>query len=137
MFVNRSKEIARIQSSLSQKSAQLIALYGRRRCGKTTLLQNVLPPDAIYFAADLREMSLQNAALAKEIGSYIPGFERAVYPDWEILFQSFNQAIKEPVTLVIDEFPYLVKNCPELPSVLQKMYDNRVHLHFHLIICGS
>jgi AAA+ ATPase superfamily predicted ATPase len=137
MFVNRSKEIARIQSSLSQKSAQLIAIYGRRRCGKTTLLQNVLPPDAIYFAADLREMSLQISSLAREIGSFVPGFERAIYPDWEILFQSFNQAIQKSVTLIIDEFPYLVRNCSELPSVLQKFYDHKANIRFHLIICGS
>jgi len=28
-------------------------------------------------------------------------------------------------TLVIDEFPYLVQKSPELPSIIQKLIDNR------------
>ncbi len=36
----------------------------------------------------------------------------------------------------LDEFPYLVKNCPALPSILQKLLNERT-LRFDLIVCGS
>jgi AAA+ ATPase superfamily predicted ATPase len=41
------------------------------------------------------------------------------------------------ISIYIDEFPYLVKNSPELPSVLQNILDRKEALKFNLIICGS
>jgi len=137
MFVNREKELLRLQSALSKDTAQMIAVYGRRRCGKSALLCRVLSGESVYYVADLRETQLQIADLAKQISNSIPGFEKPVYPDWESLFNSFNLALKQKTILCIDEFPYLVKNSPELPSVLQKIRDSHGHDRFHLIICGS
>ncbi|HRZ43356.1 MAG TPA: ATP-binding protein [Bacteroidales bacterium] len=137
MFVNREKEIFRIHSALARERSQLIALYGRRRCGKSTLLQQALPPETIYFSADLQEKPLQIAALAMQAGRVVPGFATAVYPDWQSLFVSLNNVLKKHTVLCIDEFPYLVKNSPELPSVLQNFVDQRHQMQFHLILCGS
>ncbi len=137
MFVNREKETERIQQSLSCEKPQLIVVYGRRRCGKSTLLHHVLPPSAIYFSADMREAPLQMAAFAKQIDKAIAGFSKPVYPDWESLFISLNHALKEKTIVCIDEFPYLVKNSTELPSILQKIVDEQNQSNYHLILCGS
>ncbi|MCD4696967.1 MAG: ATP-binding protein [Bacteroidales bacterium] len=137
MFVNREKEIERLHQSLKRRKPQLIVVYGRRRCGKSTLLRHVLPQSAIYFSADLRDVSLQISAFAKQIDKVIPGFTKPAYPDWESLFVSLNTALKRPTALCIDEFPYLVKNSPELPSILQKIIDENTHSNYHLILCGS
>jgi len=137
MFVNREKEIERLNRSLEKEKPQLIVVYGRRRCGKSTLLRRVLPKSSIYFSADKRVVHLQIASLAKQIDIIIPGFAKPVYPDWESILTSMNTALKKPVTLCIDEFPYLVKNSPELPSVIQKIADNNAHRNYHLILCGS
>jgi AAA+ ATPase superfamily predicted ATPase len=45
--------------------------------------------------------------------------------------------LSKKTTIIIDEFPYLVKNAPELPSILQKLFDDRSKLSFHLVLCGS
>jgi AAA+ ATPase superfamily predicted ATPase len=137
MFINRDKEIARLQQALANEKAQLIVVYGRRRCGKSTLLREILPQNSIYFSADLRETSLQIAALAKQIENVIPGFSKPIYPDWESILKSFNVALRSRITLCLDEFPYLAKNNPELPSVIQKIIDEHAHDNFNLIICGS
>ena len=137
MFLNRQKEIERIQQSLQREKPQFIVIYGRRRCGKSTLLQQILPHETIYFSADLREAPLQISAFARQVEKIAPGFSKPVYPDWETLFLSLNNTLKERTIVCIDEFPYLVKNSPELPSVLQKIIDNRGHGNFHLILCGS
>jgi len=37
-FINRQKELAAIEESWARRGAQFLALYGRRRIGKTALL---------------------------------------------------------------------------------------------------
>jgi len=137
MFVNRKSEVARLREALANEKSQFIVVYGRRRCGKSTLLREVLEQTSIYFAADLREKRLQIGALANQIEKIIPGFNKPVYPDWESLLHNLNITLQNRTTLCIDEFPYLVKNSPELPSVFQKIIDERSHQNFNLIICGS
>ena len=137
MFVNRDKEIKRVKNALGKDQSQLIVIYGRRRCGKSSLLQYVLPAGAVFFSADLREKPLQINALAKQIEQVIPVFSKLIYPDWESLFMNLNTSLNERTVICIDEFPYLVKNSPELPSVLQNLIDNRITGNYHLVLCGS
>ena len=40
-FINREKEIKRINNALSGQDVSFIVIYGRRRCGKSRLLQHV------------------------------------------------------------------------------------------------
>ena len=137
MFVNRETEITRLKRVLSSDRAQLVVIYGRRRCGKSALLKRVMDESTVYFSADMRETPLQILALARRIEKLIPGFASPVYPRWDSLFRSLNTALKIRITLCIDEFPYLVKNSPELPSVLQNIHDDGAHSNFNVILCGS
>jgi AAA+ ATPase superfamily predicted ATPase len=137
MFVNREQEIKRLKRVLSKDVAQLVIIYGRRRSGKSTLIKKVMDKATVYFAADMREMPLQIRALAERIEKFIPGFATPVYPGWDSLFRSLNAALKSRITLCIDEFPYLVKNSPELPSILQNIHDDRAHSNYTIILCGS
>lgn len=135
-FVNRVEELARLKKIIKAKKPGFIAVYGRRRCGKSTLLKQVLSENDIYFMADQTESSQQMAALANAIAEKIPGFNQVVYPSWEVLLTAFNQRITRKLCLVLDEFPYLVKSTPALPSILQKLVDQAEN-KYHLIICGS
>lgn len=137
MFVNRSKEIIRIKTALQQKNAVLIIIYGRRRCGKSTLLKKVISENDIYFAADLREKSLQIEAFAKSVEKKVTGFSKLKYPDWDSLFHNLQNTLDKRITIGIDEFPYLVKNSPELPSLVQNIIDNKINDKYNLILCGS
>ncbi len=137
MFVNRIKEIKRIKTALQQESSVLLVVYGRRRCGKSTLLKKVLSENDIYFAADLREKSLQIEAFAKSIDEIANGFSKLKYPDWDSLFHNLKNILNQKITICIDEFPYLVKNSPELPSLLQNIIDNNINDKYNLILCGS
>jgi len=137
MFVNREMEISRLQLVLNQEKAQLVILYGRRRCGKSTLLKRLMDKNTVYFSADMRETPLQIKAFSERIDKEIPGFSVPVYPGWDSLFRSLNRFLKDRITICIDEFPYLVKNSPDLPSVLQSIHDDNTHSNFNLILCGS
>jgi AAA+ ATPase superfamily predicted ATPase len=136
-FVDRIEEQQRLKKALGRKGASFIVVYGRRRCGKSRLIKEVLSSNDIYFMADQSEAIQQRSLLAKVIGQRIAGFDKVIYPDWETLFEALNLRLHRKITLCLDEFPYLVKNAPELPSVIQRLLDDRAHLNFNLVVCGS
>jgi AAA+ ATPase superfamily predicted ATPase len=136
-FFNREKEKQRLSKALESKKTKLIILYGRRRCGKSTLIKNILRPNDIYYMAQQSDEAVQRAQLANTIGEKIKGFDSVVYPDWESLLVNLNNVINEPLALCIDELPYLVKGSTSLPSIIQKIVDNTTNRKYHLILCGS
>jgi AAA+ ATPase superfamily predicted ATPase len=136
-FYNREKEKQRLNKALQSDKAKLIVIYGRRRCGKSTLIRNVIGPDDVYFMAQQADESIQLAQLASAISEKVAGFDSVVYPNWESLFINLNNVVKQTITICIDEFPYLVKNSTGLPSVIQKITDNYPDRKYHLILCGS
>ncbi len=92
-FVNRNNEMDRLDRALSSRQATLIVIYGRRRCGKSTLMRRLLSDKDIYFTADLRESALQREALAKSIDQVVPGFSSVTYPGWDALFRNLNNTL--------------------------------------------
>jgi uncharacterized protein len=136
-FFDREDEIKRLKKALESNVSRLIIIYGRRRCGKTTLIRKVLRKSDIYFIAEQSDEAVQRIQLAKVTGEKINGFEKLIYPDWESLFTNLNNSLKENITLCIDEFPYLVKSSPGLPGLLLKIADNPEERKFHIILCGS
>ncbi len=137
-FVDRKKELARLQQSLKREKPQFIVIYGRRRIGKSTLIKKVMDYSRgdIYFLADRTSEPSQRQLFSATVDMSIEGFSMATYPSWESLFVSLNRFIDHRITVCLDEFPYLVKSCPALPSILQKLLDDK-QLKFDLIICGS
>lgn len=135
-FLNRTREISRLTRALNSAEPAFIVVYGRRRCGKSTLLQHVAGEKDIYYLADRQETPLQIKGLANDISRHIPGFNQVDYPSWEVLFNSLQKQAQRGTTLILDEFPYLVQNSPELPSILQKLIDSGKSAT-HLVICGS
>lgn len=137
MFVNRESELERLSRILKQETAQLVVVYGRRRGGKSTLLRQIIDDNTVYFSADMSETPLQIRSLAERIEKTVPGFSSPAYPGWDSLLRSLNRSLKDRITLCIDEFPYLVKNSPELPSLIQNIHDDGAHSNFNIILCGS
>lgn len=135
-FVDRIDEMARLKEAFAREKAALVVVYGRRRLGKSTLIKKVLVDKDVYFLADRSEGQHQRALLAKVIAQKFSDFDRLTYPDWESLLRAVNYRTDQRFTLCIDEFPYIVEQSPELPSVLQKLVDER-SLRFHLALCGS
>ena len=135
-FVDRIDEAARLKDALAREKSSLVVMYGRRRLGKSTLIKRVLSENDVYFLADRSEGQHQRALLAKVIAQVFPDFEKLSYPDWESMFRAVNYRTDKRFTLCLDEFPYLVEQSPELPSVLQKLVDEK-QLKYNLVLCGS
>ena len=136
-FLNRESERKRLEYCFESGESSLAVVYGRRRCGKSTLLQNLLTERTIYYLADQTNFNLQMNAIAVEIEKLIPGFASVIYPDWSILIRSLNAQATSHIHLVIDEFPYLVQESQSLPSVIQKYMDTPGDKNISFILCGS
>jgi AAA+ ATPase superfamily predicted ATPase len=116
---------------------------GRRRQGKTYLL------DALTRATGGFMFTATEATAAeslREFGAVLASFRSEPTPyrfeNWdEALSQLFSRASRSgPVVGVIDEFPYLVRQAPELPSVIQRQFDpapRRSAGQVRLLLCGS
>lgn len=135
-FVDRIDETARLKDALAREKSSLVVMYGRRRLGKSTLIKRVLSDSDVYFIADRSEGQHQRTLLAKVVAQVFPDFDKLTYPDWESLFRAVNYRTDKCFTLCLDEFPYLVEQSPELPSVLQKLVDEK-QLKYNLVLCGS
>lgn len=135
-FVDRIDEIERLTKVLSSDNTSFVVVYGRRRLGKSTLIKRVLTSNDVYYIADQTEAIHQREVLAKMISNVVPGFDKVIYPDWDSLLDTLNSRLEKKFSLCIDEFPYLVSTCPELPSILQKKLDSK-ELKYNLIVCGS
>lgn len=135
-FVDRIDEATRLKDALAREKSSLVVMYGRRRLGKSTLIKRVLSENDVYFLADRSEGQHQRALLAKVIAQVFLDFEKLSYPDWESMFRAVNYRTDKRFTLCLDEFPYLVEQSPELPSVLQKLVDEK-QLKYNLVLCGS
>ena len=137
-FLNRAEEVARLRKFMTRKESSLAVLYGRRRCGKSRLLQEVFPSAvSVYYVADDREGPLQRASMAAEIGRKLPGFDRVTYLDWDALFARWWDEAAPGSALVLDEFSALASQAREVPSVLQKHVDRQSPRGPHLVLAGS
>jgi AAA+ ATPase superfamily predicted ATPase len=135
-FVDRIEETKRVKQVLNAEKSTFTVLYGRRRLGKSTLITRVLNQNDVYYLADQTDAVLQREVLAKMIAVIIPGFDKVIYPNWSVFFDTLNDRTTLKFTLCIDEFPYLVGSSPDLPSILQNKLDSK-KLKFNLVICGS
>lgn len=136
-FINRLEELRRLKRFLAGAGGGLAVLYGRRRCGKSRLIQQVCGAQDLYFLADQRETRLQVQALATEIGRLIPEFGAAAYATWDALLTTLDARVDGRLNLLLDEFPYLVAAAPELPSLIQNYLDRPGRKKINFLLCGS
>lgn len=139
-FIGREKELQALETLYRQERFQLFILYGRRRVGKTTFLNEFCRNrDSIFYAA---EQSSDHRNLEK--------FSACVFAHYGetglSAFSSWTDALSwidarqgsRRLVLVLDEFPYLVQKNRALLSELQHLIDHRLQNgRLFLILCGS
>ncbi|MCM1331758.1 MAG: ATP-binding protein [Bacteroides sp.] len=136
-FLDRTDEIAELKRVLNTATpAKFVVVYGRRRLGKSTLIKRVLSADDIYYMAGDLVDNVQLEMLQELLSQKFPEIGMAKFSGWEELLLMLNRLTDQQFTLCLDEFPYMVKHSPELPSILQRILDSKT-LKYNLIICGS
>jgi len=120
-----------------------VLLYGRRRVGKTELLQNWAKNSGLrftYWAADKEPDPLQRRSFMASMMD-IPEEEAAVFNSWPALWRWLAPRLaakNERQILILDELPYASEADPALLSALQHAWDQHLQQsNIILVICGS
>ena len=142
MFIGRARELEFLQERYDSARAELIVLYGRRRIGKTELLQQFARDKAaVFYACTECTGQEQLARFSKRIlQTGLPAARFLTsFSDWETALRSIQDVPSEgKKLLIIDEFPYMCASRPELPSILQNLWDHELsRANVMLILCGS
>lgn len=121
---------------------QLGVVSGRRRQGKTYLLDALVrETSGFYFGATQATETESLRLFADELGRYLATPTPLRFTDWdEAVRYLFAACAGRGGPFVIDEFPYLIKASPSLPSILQREIDRATSdggPALSLILCGS
>jgi len=143
-FIGREDELNALRGKFNIKGFQMITVFGRRRVGKTTLINRFIEETdckAISFAAVERSESELLSMMSSEVISVLsPGLEGIVsFESFDKLFDFIAKAAeKERIIFLIDEYPYLAKACSYMNSLLQKYADHAwKNTQLYFILCGS
>jgi AAA+ ATPase superfamily predicted ATPase len=124
--------------------ATLAILYGRRRQGKTLMLELLAEAREGFLFTGLEQSSAQNLAAMSEA---YRAFTGTVAP---IAFAGWDQVVdallalgerERPLPVIVDELPYLLRTAPEIPSIIQRALSPRGRARqrsrARLVLCGS
>ena len=111
MFVGRDRELKKLETLYERGEFEFVVFYGRRRVGKTTLMNEFLKDKKSAYYMAVEGTKAENlAGLSKSLLS-IKGEGGALssFPDFEVMLEYIDQLARsgERLVLAIDEFPYL------------------------------
>lgn len=141
MFIGREKELLKLTQLYNTESFQFPVIYGRRRVGKTALINEFIKDkDAISFTGLESTVSQNLENLSRAIHRYLGTVgETPIYPSFQAAIETvFRLAENKRIVFVIDEYPYVAKAYKAFSSILQTMIDKyKDSSKLYLILCGS
>ncbi len=147
VFVDRRDELDALEELWGPRF-QLALLWGRRRVGKTRLIDEFAgDKPRITFQADEGTPTEQLGRLTDRILAYRDDAALRAQPlgNWDAAIATLLRLAREakrnghPLLLILDEFPRLVMSTPRLPSLLQDAIEDvrREDLPLFMVIAGS
>jgi len=140
-FINRTQELTFLQRKYDSDKAEFVIVYGRRRIGKTELINKFsLRRPTLYFLGrsesktdTLRRFNLMLMEHFEDIS-----LARSPLSSWDDCFEYLAEKASDRLVIVIDEFPLIVVKFPEMLSILQDKWDNIFNdTKIMIILCGS
>ncbi|MDH7507536.1 MAG: ATP-binding protein [Candidatus Thermoplasmatota archaeon] len=139
-FVNRVGEINILKDSWKKNTAQFIVIYGRRRIGKTEVIKQFMKEkQGIYFLGRLETTKDQLTRISMLLSDFFSDslLQKSPLASWDAVFEYLYKNNKKYV-IAFDEFPYMVKTSPEILSIFQDYWDNKLRFSkLFFIVCGS
>lgn len=140
MFIGRENELAVLNELYEQDKFQLFVLYGRRRVGKTTLLNEFCKgKPAIFYSAEQSNSKLNLEKFSAFVFQFYGETTLEPFSSWSNALTYINDRQKDKrLILVLDEFPYLVRKSKALLSEFQHLVDYKLQYgKLFLVLCGS
>jgi uncharacterized protein len=146
VLIDREREQIALRELLQRPGPTMAVLYGRRRVGKTFLLQHVFPARHLFhFTASDATPELNRRALL-EAASRWGGREIRMqdFPTWRRVFELLLElGGDEPTAVVLDEYQFLHGGRDEnIDSALAAVWESHINRRpkgrpFVLVLCGS
>lgn len=140
VFIGREKELSELNDLYIQDKFQLFVLYGRRRVGKTTLLNEFCKDkDTIFYSAEQSNNKLNLEKFSEHVFNFYGEENLEPFSSWSNALSYIDEKQKDKrLILVIDEFPYLVKKNRALLSEFQHLIDHKLkNGKLFIVLCGS
>lgn len=119
MFIDRERELAELRQLVERRRPAIALLYGRRRVGKTFLLEHAWEGRRVFYflVADITA-ALNRAELLRELERWTGRpYPASDYPTWRTIVRAFVAlAESEPLVVVLDEFQYLMGDADDIVS---------------------
>jgi AAA+ ATPase superfamily predicted ATPase len=142
-LIDRERELEALENAAGASSGQLVIVSGRRRVGKTFLLQAFGEQHrTLYYTATQQSAPIELAAFTDAVRASLgsdglpPGY---AFPDWSAALDFVtDRSAEQRLVLVIDEFPYLAGSTPGIESIVQRWWDRRgKDSSVMVVLCGS
>lgn len=141
MFIGRERELKALNNLYQSDKFEFVVLYGRRRVGKTALINAFIDKKKNIYFMGVESNAKQNLEnFSNSIFEYQTGIQA------DTSFASFQAALefvfrlaeKERIILALDEYPYVARASKSLASTLQMLIDKyKDTSKLMLILCGS
>ncbi len=147
--IGRENEKEILKEIIASNRAEFVAVYGRRRVGKTYLIRNFIASTPCAF---FHVTGIQKAALEEQLEEFAKQIGATFYQDasitprkrWRDAFEDLTQAISKiprnkKIVLFFDELPWMATPRSKLLAALE-LYWNRYWVfdpRIKLVVCGS
>ena len=144
----REEELKTLERLFCSPKPEFLAIYGRRRVGKTYLIHEFFKDKGVYFSVTGSKNSnkkLQLKKFTRELQSMFPLSDKGKEPkDWDEALFALKEVVSkidpaQKVILFFDELPWLASNRSGFLPALEYLWNQ----HFSrmnnvlLIVCGS
>jgi len=148
-IIGRAQELALLDKIIASKRAEFLAIYGRRRVGKTYLISEYLKSHIVFsFSGSFEQPTKRQIGnFFREYIRYTKGQEESNPPkDWNTAFSyltdylySLSNKSNSKVVVFIDEMPWLDTPKSAFVPALEYFWNQHVSKmdHVVLIACGS
>ena len=143
-YVGREEETHQIQQYLLTNRSELIAVYGRRRVGKTYLVRCTAGTliDFEFTSMFKTSGAIQRAQFQKELNQ-LTGMEAETPQDWFEAFDHLRDYLlslqKDTVVVFLDEIPWMDTTGAHFLAAFSRFWNSwgREEIHLKLFVCGS
>ena len=138
-FINRLKERGFLEKRLHSNKSELIILYGRRRVGKTFLLEYSMK-EGLFFSCDLSKPEYLMNTFFNQLKPILDLPIDLKISTWDEFFSLLKNAIlKQKIrSVVFDEFQYIPQRDESFLSIFQRWWDREFKkMDVLFVLCGS
>lgn len=125
-MIGRKEEYAKLERAYQSGNFEFVVIYGRRRIGKSYLLEYFLEShEGLYFEAVEKDSGNNLALMSSVVSEYLYGKAALQYPSFIEIFRDIAEKAQDHrFVFVIDEISFLSEAVPGMIGLLQHFVDS-------------